>query len=265
MDLGISGSVAVVSGGASNIGRAITLALAAEGAAVAILDLDVAQGDRVAAAAQEQSSGRLLAVQADITDRADVRRAVSEVENQLGPPQILVNNAGWARRARFLDQEPDEALRLIEVNLIGTMNLTRAVLPGMVERGSGAVVSIGSDAAVIGEKQEGAYGAAKAGVLSLSRTLAREYGPAGVRFNVVCPGATVPDDPGHVSATSLWSQPEYDVYRDPQTQQAIARHYPLGRLGRPGDVASAVCFLVSPRAGFVTGQTLSVSGGYTMS
>jgi NAD(P)-dependent dehydrogenase (short-subunit alcohol dehydrogenase family) len=264
MDLELRDTVAIVSGGASNIGRAITLALVAEGAKVAILDLDLGQAERVTATALAEHDGVVLPVQADIVDRASLDAAVERVQERLGGPGVLVNNAGWARRSRFLSQDPDEAVRLIEVNLIGTLNLTRAVLPGMVERGSGAVVSIGSDAGRIGEKQEGAYGAAKAGVISLSKTLAREYGRAGIRFNVVCPGATVPDSDDHVSETSLWRQEEYDVYREGTTQTAIAKLYPLGRLGRPGDVADAVCFLASPRAGFVTGQTLSVSGGYTM-
>ncbi|MCW2716746.1 SDR family NAD(P)-dependent oxidoreductase [Pseudonocardia sp.] len=265
MELGLAGRVAVVSGGASNIGRAISLALAAEGASVAILDLDAEQAERVAGTARSCGAGDALAVRADITDPGGLAAAVAAVTDGMGPVEVLVNNAGWARRSRFLDQDPAESLKLIEINLIGTMNLTRAVLPAMVKRRSGSVVSIGSDAGRIGEKQEGAYGAAKAGVISLSKTLAREYGRSGVRFNVVCPGATVPDLPEHVSGSSLWNQEEYSVYRDPATQDAIARHYPLGRLGRPEDVAGAVCFLASERAAFITGQTLSVSGGYTMS
>jgi 2-hydroxycyclohexanecarboxyl-CoA dehydrogenase len=265
VELGLAGRVAVVSGGASNIGRAIALAMAAEGARVAILDLDAEQAERVAATARSGGAGDALAVQADITDLPGLATVVATVTDRWGPVDVLVNNAGWARRARFLDQDPGESAKLIEVNLIGPMNLTRAVLPVMVERRSGSVVSIGSDAGRIGEKQEGAYGAAKAGVISLSKTLAREYGRSGVRFNVVCPGATVPDLPEHVSGSSLWNQEEYAVYRDPATQEAIARHYPLGRLGRPEDVADAVCFLASDRAAFITGQTLSVSGGYTMS
>jgi 2-hydroxycyclohexanecarboxyl-CoA dehydrogenase len=265
MDLGLAGSVAVVSGGASNIGRAIVLALTREGANVAVLDLDLDQAQRVAETAGAAGGGTVLPVRADITDEAGLQEAMATVTSRLGPVDVLVNNAGWARRARFLDQDPQEAFRLIQVNLLGTMNLTRAVLPGMVERGHGAVVSIGSDAGRIGEKQEGAYGAAKAGVISLTKTLAREYGGSGVRFNVVCPGATVPEHPDEVGQHSLWNQSEYAVYRDAETQGAIARHYPLGRLGKPEDVAGAVLFLASGQAGFITGQTLSVSGGYTMS
>jgi 2-hydroxycyclohexanecarboxyl-CoA dehydrogenase len=264
MDLGLSGRVAVVSGGASNIGRAIVLALAGEGAHVAVLDLDLAQAQRVAQTAKSRGGGRVVPVQADITDPVSLA-AVAAATTPLGPVDVLVNNAGWARRARFLDQDPAEARKLIEVNLIGMMNLTRAVLPAMVARGHGSVISIGSDAGRIGEKQEGAYGAAKAGVISLTKTLAREYGPHGVRFNVVCPGATVPGGAEEIGEHSLWNQPEYAVYRSPDTQGSIARHYPLGRLGQPADVAGAVLFLASGHAGFITGQTLSVSGGYTMS
>jgi NAD(P)-dependent dehydrogenase (short-subunit alcohol dehydrogenase family) len=261
MDLGLTGRVAVVSGGASNIGRAIVLALAREGAHVAVLDLDLEQAQRVAKTAR--GSGTVVPVRADITDPGTLE-AIAEATAPLGPVDVLVNNAGWARRTRFLDQDPAEARKLIEVNLIGTMNLTRAVLPGMVARGHGSVISIGSDAGRIGEKQEAAYGAAKAGVISLTKTLAREYGRDGVRFNVVCPGATVPEGPEAIGEHSLWNQEEYAVYRDPGTQGAIARHYPLGRLGQPGDVAGAVVFLASEQASFITGQTLSVSGGYTM-
>jgi 2-hydroxycyclohexanecarboxyl-CoA dehydrogenase len=264
MELGLAGRVAVVSGGASNIGRAITLALAAEGAHVAVLDLDLDQAQRVAATARAAGGGTVVAIRADITEPRDLD-AIAAATAGLGPVEVLVNNAGWARRARFLDQDPQEARRLIEVNLIGMMNLTRAVLPAMVARGQGSVVSIGSDAGRIGEKQEGAYGAAKAGVISLSKTLAREYGRDGVRFNVVCPGATVPAGPEEISEHSLWNQDEYAVYQEPETQGSIARHYPLGRLGRPQDVAGAVLFLASAQASFITGQTLSVSGGYTMS
>jgi NAD(P)-dependent dehydrogenase (short-subunit alcohol dehydrogenase family) len=265
MDLGLAGRTAIVSGGASNIGRAITLALAAEGANVAVLDLDLEQAERVAKTAADQGSGTVLPLRADITDPAGLAPAVATVAERLGPVEVLVNNAGWARRAEFLEQPVQEACRLIEVNLLGMMNLTRAVLPSMVERGGGAVVSVGSDAGRIGEKQEGAYGAAKAGVISLSKTLAREYGRRGVRFNVVCPGATVPDSAEDIGPHSLWNQQEYAVYRESDTQGPIVRHYPLGRLGRPEDIAGAIVFLASPQAGFITGQTLSVNGGYTMS
>jgi len=264
MDLGLAGRTAIVSGGASNIGKAISLALAAEGANVAIFDLDLEQAQLVAKQANADRGATALAVEADVTDPESLRTGVQTVLERFGSINVLVNNAGWARRAPFLDQEVEEASRLVEVNLMGMMNLTRAVLPHLVAQKSGTVLSISSDAGRIGEKQEGAYGAAKAGVISLTKTLAKEHGRDGLRFNVVCPGATVPEAADDFGQHSLWNQQEYDVYHEPETQQAIARHYPLGRLGRPSDIAGAVAFLVSDRAGFITGQTLSVNGGYVM-
>jgi 2-hydroxycyclohexanecarboxyl-CoA dehydrogenase len=264
MDLQLSGRSAIVSGGGSNIGRAIALALAAEGANVAIFDRDAKQADAVARRAAEEFGASVIVVEADITIPDPLRAGVDRVIESFGIPEILVNNAGWAKRSRFLDQEPAEAARLIEVNLIGMMNLTRAVLPHMVDAKRGSVVSISSDAARIGEKQEGAYGAAKAGVIALTKTLAREHGRDGLRFNVVCPGATIPESSADIGEGSLWNQKEYDVYQEANTQSAIAKHYPLGRLGRPSDIAAAVVFLASERASFITGQTLSVDGGYVM-
>ncbi|MCW2996859.1 MAG: short-chain dehydrogenase/reductase [Solirubrobacterales bacterium] len=264
VDLGLRERVVIVTGGASNIGRTIALAFAAAGARVAIADIDIEQAERVTDTMRERGAASALAVQTDITQVADVQRAAARVAAEFGRIDILVNNAGWTRRSKFLDLTPEQCLRIIAINLAGTMNVTRAVLPTMVAQGNGSIVSVGSDAGRIGERGEGVYGAAKAGVISLTKTLAREHGRHGIRLNVVCPGAVVPSEDDEVGSTSLWRQDEYAVYQGADAQAAIQRAYPLGRLGQTRDVADAVLFLASERASFITGQTLSVSGGYTM-
>jgi 2-hydroxycyclohexanecarboxyl-CoA dehydrogenase len=263
-DLGLTDRVVVVTGGASNIGRSIALTFAAAGAWVAIADIDLEQAERVTETIRSGGVGRALPAKVDITRTDEVEAAVAAVRGEFGRIDVLINNAGWSRRSRFLELTSDECMRILQINLVGTMNVTRAILPTMIEQRGGAVVSIGSDAGRIGEKGEGVYGAAKAGVVSLTKTLAREHGRDGIRFNVICPGAVVPASADEIGTNSLWRQDQYAVYQSPQTQAEIAKAYPLGRLGRAHDVADTALFLASDRAGFITGQTLSVSGGYTM-
>jgi 2-hydroxycyclohexanecarboxyl-CoA dehydrogenase len=144
------------------------------------------------------------------------------------------------------------------------INCTRAVLDGMIARGSGAIVSMGSDAGRIGEFREGVYAACKAGVIALTKTLAREVGRHGIRLNVVCPGMTMPESDEEISGISMWAAETNRQWRTPEMKARIAKAYPLRRIGRAEDVAGAVVFLASDAASFITGQTLSVSGGYTM-
>lgn len=256
--------VVVVTGAASNIGRAIALAFAREGAKVAILDLDVDEGENTARQARACAGHHAKAYRADITRNEMVLPAIEQVLEDFGAINILVNNAGWTRRSRFLELDLADCQRIVDINLTGTINMTRAVLPHMVARREGVIVNVGSDAARIGEKYESVYGACKAGVISLTKTLAREHARDGIRLNVVCPGAVVPTGDDDISTTSLWHQDQYAVYRNPETQRQIMQAYPLGRLATAADVYQAVLFFASEEAGFVTGQTLSVSGGYTM-
>jgi 2-hydroxycyclohexanecarboxyl-CoA dehydrogenase len=245
--------VAVVTGGSRGIGRAVAARLAASGLAVGILDLD---GDGAATVAGEiaAAGGRARGVGADVSDRAAVEAGVAAVAADLGPIDVLVNNAGWERLALFV--ESDAALwdRLIAVNLKGVLHATRAVLDGMIARRRGRIVSISSDAARVGSTGEAVYAACKAGVIGFSKTLAREVARHGITVNVVCPGPT---------DTALLA----DVMAGERGAKILAgmqRAIPLGRLGRPEDVAGAVAYLVSEEAGYVTGQVLSVSGGLTM-
>jgi 2-hydroxycyclohexanecarboxyl-CoA dehydrogenase len=240
--------VALVTGGARGIGRAIVDALAADGHDVAVGDLDE-DGARSAA---DAVSGFPLKL--DVTDTQSVNDAVSAVEEQLGRIAILVNNAGWDEFRPFL--ETDEAFwdRVIEINFKGCLRLCHRVVPGMVRAEQGRVVNIASDAARVGSSLEAVYAGAKGGVVSFTKTLAREVARHHVTVNAVCPGPT--ETPmlermagGGDSARVI---------------DAMRRAVPMRRLGRPEDVAGAVAFLASERAGFITGQTLSVSGGLTM-
>jgi 2-hydroxycyclohexanecarboxyl-CoA dehydrogenase len=244
----IDGSVAFVTGAGRGIGRAIVLKLAGTGASVAVTDLDEAAARDTAAAC----GARAIAVRADVTDPASVRAAVAQAEQDLGPIDVLVNNAGWDKMEPFLESSEETWDRVIAINLKGALNCTKAVLPGMVERGRGRIVSISSDAARVGSSGEAVYAAAKAGIIAFSKTIAREVARHQINVNVVCPGPTHTDLFEELASVN------------PKLTAALERAVPFGRLAQPDEIADAVAFLVSDQARFITGQTLSVSGGLTM-
>lgn len=264
MDLNLRDKCVIVTGGGSNIGRAITLAFAREGARVAIADLDQEQAAKVVVEAEQAGASKALAVATDVTRLESVEAMVRTVEAAHGPVDVLVNNVGWTMDRLFLEKPRAEWEREVQLNLWSAINCIQTVLTGMVERKAGAVISIGSDAGRMGEYREAVYGACKAGVMALSKSLAREYGRYGIRFNVVCPGTTMPDSDEEISAISMWRDGHVKAWNTPEMRERIAKAYPLRRVGTPQDVAPAVVFLASEQASFITGQTLSASGGYTM-
>jgi 2-hydroxycyclohexanecarboxyl-CoA dehydrogenase len=264
MELNLAGKSAVVTGGASNIGRAIVLAFARERSHVTIADIDEAQAKKVAAQATAAGAASATAVRTDVTSWDSVRAMVKDVEGRRGAVDVLVNNVGWTEDRLFVEKTREEWEREIQLNLWGMINCTRAVLDGMIARKAGAIVSLGSDAGRMGEFREGVYAACKAGVIALSKTLARENGRHGIRLNVVCPGMTVPESDDDISERSMWAQETNKQFSTAEMKARIAKAYPLRRIGRAEDVAGAVVFLASDAASFITGQTLSVSGGYTM-
>lgn len=245
---------ALVTGGARGIGRAIALALAADGRAIAIGDL---LADQAAEAADEieRGGGRAMAVELDVTDSHSVARVAGAVEERLGPVDIVVNNAGWDELRAFVDTDEEFWDRVIDINYKGCLRVTRATLPGMLERGFGRIVNIGSDAGRVGSSLESVYAGAKGGVVAFTKTIAREAARRGVTANTVCPGPT---------DTPLLGQ-IVEAQQDAQKViESMTRAVPMKRLGKPEEVAAAVRFLASEDAGFITGQTLSVSGGLTM-
>jgi 2-hydroxycyclohexanecarboxyl-CoA dehydrogenase len=250
--------VALVTGGGRGIGREIALALARQGNKVAVVDMREAEAKDTAAAI-EASGGVAMAVAADVTSTASVHEAVATSVRELGPVDILVNNAGWDDLRPFV--ETDEAFwdRVIEINYKGVLRTTHAVLPGMVERRWGRVVNIGSDAARVGSSLEAVYAGAKGAVISFTKTIAREVARKGVTANTVCPGPT--DTP---LLRQIVEAQGSDPGRASGVIDAMTKSVPMKRLGLPDEVAAAVAFFASESAGFVTGQTLSVSGGLTM-
>lgn len=259
MDLGLTDRGVVVTGGASNIGRAISLGFAAEGARVLIADIDEAQARAVAA---EDPAGRIAQRRTDVTDAADVTAAIDQAVETLGSVDVLVNCAGWTVDRLFVDKPRSEWEREIDIDMWGFINATRAVLDHMIERGSGSIVSIASDAGRIGEWREAVYSGTKAAVIAMSKAIAKEVGRYGITLNVVCPGFT-PGERETSGEHSIW-RAEQGAQFDEETLRKVARSYPLRRLGTPEDVLGPVLLLASDRASYVTGQTLSVSGGYTM-
>jgi 2-hydroxycyclohexanecarboxyl-CoA dehydrogenase len=241
--------VALVTGGARGIGRAIALALAGDGRAVAVADVLEAEA---AETAREIGDGA-IAVRLDVTDAASVAAAVESVGSSLGPIEVLVNNAGWDEARPFLETDEPFWDRVIEINFKGGLRVTRAVLPGMVERGWGRLVNIGSDAGRVGSSLESVYSGAKGGVIAFTKTIAREVARSGVTANVVCPGPTKTAFLDRIAAAG-----------GERLVDSLTRAVPMRRLGEPEDVAAAVAFFASEDAAYITGQTLSVSGGLTM-
>jgi NAD(P)-dependent dehydrogenase (short-subunit alcohol dehydrogenase family) len=262
VDLGYAGLSVVVTGAASNIGRAIALGFAAEGARVTIGDIDAEQAGRVADAARA-NGGQAQAVATDVTDLAQVQRLFAAAESAHGPVKVLVNAVGWDQLMFFTETTPEFWDKIIRINYVGVLNCTRAALDTMLKSGGGAIVSISSDASRQGEPREAVYGGVKAAINSFMKTIAKENGRFGVRCNVVCPGVTIPDDPAEVGARSMWAN-KGAMFTDEQLEK-VAKALPLKKIGKPQDIANAVLFLASDRvAGHVTGQVLSVSGGYSM-
>ena len=251
---GLENKVVIVTGGGGGIGSVTCHRFAEEGAVVAVLDLNEETANATATAIKN-AGGKAAAFVADLTDLAAVKEAVGQVEAQLGPVDVLVNNAGWDKFITFLKSTPDHWDKIIDINLKGVLNMMYTVLPGMVERERGRVVTVSSDAGRVGSSGESVYAACKAGLIALSKTLAREHSRAGITFNVVCPGLT---------ETAMFDAFMEGAGNPDKLREAYRRAIPLGRIGLPEDLPGAICFLSSEDAAFITGQVISVSGGLTM-
>ncbi|HEX6363866.1 MAG TPA: 3-oxoacyl-ACP reductase FabG [Albitalea sp.] len=239
---------AVVTGAASGIGRAVARALAAAGARVIVADIDAAGGEATAAALRE-GGAQAAFLRVDMTDAASIESFASAVLKAHGTPDVLVNAAGWGRTAPFVEGTPDFWNKVIALNFVGPMQLAKALLPAMLEKKSGRIVNIASDAGRVGSLGETVYSGAKGGLIAFTKSLARETARYGVHVNCVCPGPT--DTP------LMAAVPD-------KVKEALVKAIPLRRLGQPEEVAEAVVFFASPRASYITGQVLSVSGGLTM-
>ena len=240
--------LAVVTGGASGIGRATSRVLAAAGARVVVADIDEAGGastrDDLRKAGAESDF-----VPVDLTDGASIDTLAEAVAGTGGAPDVLVNAAGWDEAAPFIENTAAFMERIVDLNLMGTVKVTKAFLPGMIERGSGKIVNVASDAGRVGSTGETIYASAKGGVIAFTKSLAREMARHTIHVNCVCPGPT--------NTPLFASMPE-------RTREALIRAIPFRRLAKPEEIADAILFFACPRSDFITGQVLSVSGGLTM-
>jgi NAD(P)-dependent dehydrogenase (short-subunit alcohol dehydrogenase family) len=263
MDLELRNKSVIVTGGGSNIGRAIVLGFAREGANIILGEIDTAQGEAVAVEARAAGAAAIQVVKCDVTQLDQVQAMFQQAISAYGTVDVLVNNVGWDELKFFTQTTPELWAKIIQINFVGNLNCTHTALSIMAPKNTGAIVSISSDASRQGEPREAVYGGMKAGINSFMKTIAKENGRNGIRCNVVCPGVTIPEDDEKVSANSMWVNK--DSMFTPEQLAQIAKSLPLKKVGRPRDVANAVLFLSSNAvAGHVTGQVLSVSGGYSM-
>lgn len=251
---GLKDSIVIITGGGGGIGQAVCKRFAEHGAKVAVLDRDE-QAAQATVEVIEATQGQAKAYAADITDYDAIVTTVVKIEQDLGTPTILVNNAGYDRFMPFLKTEPAMWESLIAINLTGALNMHHVVLPKMVEAGGGRVINIASDAARVGSSGEAVYAACKAGMLGLSKTLARELASKNITLNVVCPG---PTDTALLKGVA-------DTARDPdKLLEAFRNAVPMRRIGQPEDFPGIITLLASDEGSFITGQVISVSGGLTM-
>lgn len=262
MDLELNNKAVIVTGGGSNIGRAIVLGFAKEGAKITIGDIDTAQAEAVADEARAAGAGAVEVAACDVTDLAQVEGMFRQTTEAFGGLDVLVNNVGWDQLMFFTQTTPDLWEKIIRINFVGNLNCTYTALGIMAPQGHGSIVSISSDASRQGEPREAVYGGVKAGINSFMKTVAKENGRNGIRCNVVCPGVTIPEEDAEVGENSMWVNKD-QMFTAEQLEK-VAKALPLKKIGRPQDVANAVVFLASGAAGHITGQVLSVSGGYSM-
>jgi 2-hydroxycyclohexanecarboxyl-CoA dehydrogenase len=250
---GLKHRTVLVTGGANGIGAAIARRLAEEGCAVGIFDLDAASGETLVGEIKA-AGGRASLHTLDITDYDAVARAVEGFEASVGPVAFLVNNAGWDRAQSFLDTTPEFWRKIVAINLFGPLNVNHVVLRGMAARGFGRVVNIASDAGRVGSSGEAVYSACKGGIIAFTKTVARELVGKGVILNTLCPGPT-----DTAILRSFLEGPD-----GARIAEGLKRAIPMRRLGVPEDYPGLVAFLLSDDAAYITGQTISVSGGLTM-
>ncbi len=251
---GLKDKVVIVTGGGGGIGSAICRRFAEDGAAVAVFDINQDAAEAVAAGVRD-AGGKARAFAVDLTSQESVVAAVAAAEAALGPIGVLVNNAGWDQAGPFL--KTDKALwdRIVAVNLFGALYMHHAVLTGMAARGAGRVINVASDAARVGSSGEAVYAFCKGGLVSFSKTMARELARKQINVNVVCPGPT---------DTALFRDFAGEGEQGEKLKSALTKAIPFGRLGQPDDLPGIVAFLASDEAAFITGQIISVSGGLTM-
>jgi len=241
--------VALVTGAGQGIGEATAMRLAGEGAAIGVLDRN---GNTAAStvAAIKAMGGQALELVADVADTDAVAGAVERLVAEFGGLDVLVNNAGFDRPGGFLKVSPHDFRAVWEVHLLGAINCCRACAPSMLERGRGSIVNVSSIYGKVGSKGESAYSSAKAGLIGLTKSLAREWGPKGIRVNAVLPGLT--------------DTPTIQQFMVPKFREQIIAETPLGRTADPPEIAAAIAFLASDDASFITGATLDVSGGWNL-
>jgi NAD(P)-dependent dehydrogenase (short-subunit alcohol dehydrogenase family) len=263
MDLELKDKSVIVTGGGSNIGRAIVLAFAGEGAHITIGDIDTAQAEKTAEFATKLGAASVQVHKTDVTNLEQVQAMFKAAVDRHGRVDVLVNNVGWDNLMFFTQTTPDFWRKVIDINYVGVLNCTKTALDLMVKQNGGAIVSISSDASRQGEPREAVYGGVKAAVNSFMKTIAKENGRYGIRCNVVCPGVTVPSTTEEVGGSSMWTNAE--AMFTPEQMDKVTKSLPLRKVGRPQDIANAVVFMASNKvAGHITGQVLSVSGGYSM-
>jgi len=250
---GLKDKTVIVTGGANGIGAAICRRLAEEGCIVGIFDLDKAASEKLVDEIRT-SGGRASFHAVDISDYVAVQRAVEAFESASGPTALLVNNAGWDRALAFLDSAPEFWNKVIAINLYGPINMCHVVLRGMAARNFGRVVNVASDAGRVGSSGEAVYSACKGGVIALTKTLARELVGKGLILNTLCPGPT-----DTAILRSFLEGPD-----GARIAEGLKRAIPMRRFGAPEDYPGLVAFLLSDDAAYMTGQTISVSGGLTM-
>jgi len=251
---GLKDKTALVTGAGSGIGQSIALRLADEGMVVGVLDINAEAAARTVALIQAKG-GKADAEICDITDYEQVKTAVAAIESRIGPTWTLVNNAGWDKPMPFLKTTPDFWKKVVDINYMGPLHLTHAVAPGMVARNGGRIIFIASDAGRVGSSGEVVYSGCKGATIAFAKALAREVARKNVLLNCLCPGPT--------------NTPAMDAFvgtgeEGQKIRDAMVRGVPLGRIGEPDDYPGLVAFLASDDASFMTGQTISVSGGLNM-